>query len=708
MNLVGYTATALSRNDIEDTPTNKNVVDFAIVELKDLQGNLVVMYDDAEGLNPETQKICDTNGQVTFFAEIGDYNLEINGKAQRINLAANIADYIKLGTGESVQEFADSFALKIFQSPTDGGLTEIQTRTVSADEVYEVRKTSDDSLATIYSDSTGTTEIVQNGTDNKSGGDGVVEFYVADGDYYITVNSVRSDFSTSLETEFDTVQEAVEYKGIRSLLGKSIKTKEYHTGTGYGGASYDVVDSSSVTPNGIDVILSDADSGVAFKLYYVFWLDLTSLGFKYDSTGQDYILERARDLTENTGTELRLGNGNVCLDGQITFEKQMFIKGNYSKGETVIKTSIKKNEGFSDNSLIQVGDGVNGVQGFHVEGVYINGNSQTGNGFSTTKTANCTLRDFQVEYNLGVGMDIDGQWISNWYNVGVRYNGGGGLFFRGDNRESSDVRIFGFVCNNNSLFQLKMDHVKAADFYSPLIELPDDDSPLLIIEEADRCNFYGGQIAQQINKDSACVILGNSTNIATNIKFNGTYFQQNPLNTNLHAVLLDNCEAIDFIGCFNQGSGKFINAPTTATSINKILIVGGNYLRRDITDPSNLLTIIGTDNYELGDVNSDGILHIRNNEKGKRLDLDVRNGSGSVKSLFLGSGSDFDEVDFATMSARLRPRSAAPSSPQIGRIEMADGTSWDPLSLGGGSYIVWYSSGGWQPFSKTSSGTLIS
>ena len=86
MNLVGYTATALSRNDIKDTPTNKNVVDFAIVELKDLQGNLVVMYDDAEGLNPETQKICDTDGQVTFFAEVGSYNLEINGRESRVSL----------------------------------------------------------------------------------------------------------------------------------------------------------------------------------------------------------------------------------------------------------------------------------------------------------------------------------------------------------------------------------------------------------------------------------------------------------------------------------------------------------------------------------------------------------------------------------------------------------------------------------------------
>lgn len=84
--------------------------------------------------------------------------------------------------------------LKIFQSPTDGGLTEIQTRTVDVGEVYEVRKTSDGSLATIYSDAAGTTEIMQNGTDNKSGGDGVVEFYIADGDYYVEVGGGKRNF----------------------------------------------------------------------------------------------------------------------------------------------------------------------------------------------------------------------------------------------------------------------------------------------------------------------------------------------------------------------------------------------------------------------------------------------------------------------------------------------------------------------------------
>lgn len=68
----------------------------------------------------------------------------------------------------------EPLALKIFQSPTDDGLTEIQTRTVGAGEVYEVRKTSDGEFATIYSDAAGTSEIVQDGTINVSDSAGVV------------------------------------------------------------------------------------------------------------------------------------------------------------------------------------------------------------------------------------------------------------------------------------------------------------------------------------------------------------------------------------------------------------------------------------------------------------------------------------------------------------------------------------------------------
>ena len=125
-------------------------------------------------------------------------------------VAYSAAAQVSTNTSDTVQSFVDSFALKIFQTPTNGGLTEIQTRTVSGGEVYEVRKTSDNTLATIYSDDAGTTEIVQNGTDNKSGSDGVVEFYIADGDYYVEVASVRSYFNVtfnSVQYIFETISD---------------------------------------------------------------------------------------------------------------------------------------------------------------------------------------------------------------------------------------------------------------------------------------------------------------------------------------------------------------------------------------------------------------------------------------------------------------------------------------------------------------------
>lgn len=111
----------------------------------------------------------------------------------------NEATNVSTKTSGSAQDFIDSFALKIFQSPTDG-LTKIKTRTLLGGEVYEVRKVSDNSLATIYSDKDGLNPITQDGVSNVSGSDGVVEFFVADGDYYIEVGPVQGNFSTVAST----------------------------------------------------------------------------------------------------------------------------------------------------------------------------------------------------------------------------------------------------------------------------------------------------------------------------------------------------------------------------------------------------------------------------------------------------------------------------------------------------------------------------
>ncbi len=107
-------------------------------------------------------------------------------------------------------EIARYLEIKIFKSPTDA-LTEINTRTLLGGEVYEVRKVSDDSLATIYSDKNGTTEIVQNGTSNASGSDGVVDFFIADGEYYVLVNTVRSNFTvdSNKRPRYVTIADAI-------------------------------------------------------------------------------------------------------------------------------------------------------------------------------------------------------------------------------------------------------------------------------------------------------------------------------------------------------------------------------------------------------------------------------------------------------------------------------------------------------------------
>lgn len=103
------------------------------------------------------------------------------------------ASAVTTTAGINAQEFIDNFELKIFQSPTDN-LTKVSTFAGGVGVVYEVRKTSDNSLATIYSDKDGVTSIPQNGTANVSNGDAEAVFYIAYGDYAVTINAVSAGF----------------------------------------------------------------------------------------------------------------------------------------------------------------------------------------------------------------------------------------------------------------------------------------------------------------------------------------------------------------------------------------------------------------------------------------------------------------------------------------------------------------------------------
>ncbi len=192
---------------------------------------------------------------------------------------------------------------KIFQSPTDGALTEIQTRTANAGEVYEVRKTSDDSLATVYSDAAGTTEIVQNGTNNASDSAGVVEFYIADGAYYVEVGGVKSNFMAGLNDSevisistlasravFGSVPDMIsgEFEGVTNYWSEIldgfdvdnnffvVESNSYHgdysstVATLTGGSKYRVITKTKAIDDG----LTDSD-------LYLSLLDSFSAGYAY-------------------------------------------------------------------------------------------------------------------------------------------------------------------------------------------------------------------------------------------------------------------------------------------------------------------------------------------------------------------------------------------------------------------------------------------
>lgn len=104
-----------------------------------------------------------------------------------------VEDYVYTdGQYERVTD--SSLKLKVFQSPTDN-LAKVETFAGGVGVVYEVRKVSDNSLATIYSDKDGATSIPQNGTANVSNGDAEAVFYVADGDYTVTVGATTTKFS---------------------------------------------------------------------------------------------------------------------------------------------------------------------------------------------------------------------------------------------------------------------------------------------------------------------------------------------------------------------------------------------------------------------------------------------------------------------------------------------------------------------------------
>ena len=163
-----------------------------------------VVGDFASGFTYELPNdvSIDDSGNYWVYADINALPVTVSAGTEPseptyTQVTFNQASGVTTTAGINTQQFIDNFELKIFQSPTDN-LTKVSTFAGGVGVVYEVRKTSDNSLATIYSDAAGATEIVQNGTANVSNGDAEAVFYIAGGDYYVEVNSVQSNFEVNV------------------------------------------------------------------------------------------------------------------------------------------------------------------------------------------------------------------------------------------------------------------------------------------------------------------------------------------------------------------------------------------------------------------------------------------------------------------------------------------------------------------------------
>ena len=286
--------------------TNENQI------LNDITGNIKLWQDDNY---PEFVTTASNGGVAHSYNKNvvvrydGDLYISTEDANDTLPTSAKWIPYLP-------SEIAKYLELKIFQSPTDG-LTEITTRTLQGGEVYEVRNISDDSLATIYSDAAGTTEIVQDGTSSVSGDDGVVEFYIADGDYYLAVGVSSSSFGvfSSLPHNVPTVSYLKSAK-LGFKQGDAVSTKGYYE-KGDGGGSTGVIKTAAQASADGDVITGLIGEYINVELddgnFYIM-LDQPSLkntGSKLDGVDDNDSFMAACEYSRAKGIPIRERTGGV-------------------------------------------------------------------------------------------------------------------------------------------------------------------------------------------------------------------------------------------------------------------------------------------------------------------------------------------------------------------------------------------------------------
>lgn len=195
------------------------------------------MEDLATGVGSVLQKrgtgrLIDVPLTVSSVAELNDIDTSRYTLA-RVCFESSFRDYRFVDNAWTQREHLEE-VLKITQAPTDN-LTKVSTSAGGVGVVYEVRKTSDNSLATIYSDKDGLNPITQNGTSNVSNVNASIVFYISGGKYTITSGGVSQDLYVNRKPViyFVSEGEAVAFGFGLANVGQRIRVQDLHTYTDY-------------------------------------------------------------------------------------------------------------------------------------------------------------------------------------------------------------------------------------------------------------------------------------------------------------------------------------------------------------------------------------------------------------------------------------------------------------------------------------------
>ncbi|AUR93504.1 coil containing protein [Vibrio phage 1.187.O._10N.286.49.F1] len=405
--------------------------------------------------------------------------------------------------------------------------------------------------------------------------------------------------------------------GLISHNENQVWSTKYHTSKNYGGgATYDVVLTSSVTPNGIDAIQSLADPSLSFVLRKTNVVNLVKWGYlPDDSTDNSPILDRVEEyLKAKLGGIILLPSKGVGLHSTnfplISFTR---IQGP-GKGIFTIKahpTSTDNVMGTSGNDPVDDFDRLY----IHLEGFSIDGNRSNvswnleldgdksddafQNGIRLFKCKEYTIKDVEIQntvfnglsvYFLSSGGYVDNITTSNIGKVGappagsfatywgifVEYAGTnltinnprGSVFKEGGIliQTATDGGISDLVINNPILTESQDGMIRIKDQGSggtgPLFNIDINGGKLL------RASLGATEAALRVQRISS------PSTQAANVTVNGTYIQD----SNYIGLLFDtgtaSCKAIgvEVYGSADKGivNAGTDNALSSCTSLNNV------------------------------------------------------------------------------------------------------------------------------------------